>query len=161
MKEIPLTQGFVALVDDGDYEELNRWKWHASKTSDIFYAIRKARVDGNRQNISMHRQILNFPSGMEVDHIDGNGTNNRRANLRICTHAENTHNQKLNRVNTSGFKGVSYHNVTKRWRAYLKFNRKYIWLGSYDSPHDAAVVYDINARVFFGEYARLNFPERR
>src|SRR5688572_4947824 len=104
MKEIPLTQGKVALVDDEDYEWLNRWKWTFQECkSGNGYAVRYSR--GRREY--MHRLVLNAPTGTEIDHVaTGDTLNNQRTNLRVCTRAQNLANRNIGKNNTSGYKGV-------------------------------------------------------
>lgn len=99
MREIALTQGMVALVDDEDYEELNRHKWYAKKTSDAgsFYAARFQRINGRPTTIYMHREIMNCNNGMEVDHRDGNTLDNRKEKLRTCTKKQNLENRFCHR----------------------------------------------------------------
>jgi len=101
MKKIKLTKKQVALVDDSDYEELNRFKWHARKTVKTFYAERTFTIgNGKRKNVFMHRYIMQTPKGFDTDHIDGNGLNNQRSNLRVCTRSENLRNQGKKPNNT-------------------------------------------------------------
>src|SRR5690348_11276017 len=107
MKKIKLTQGKYALVDDADFEYLNQWKWQAKKCSDtLFYAHRTQRYglrsENKKHHFKMHKLILKSPKGFEIDHEDGNGLNNQRKNLRICTHSQNGMNKKLKS------KGVSW-----------------------------------------------------
>jgi len=98
MKEVGLTQNKVALVDDKDFEYLNQWKWHVLKDYLTYYAARNIRLaNGKQTSIRMHRVILNVPKGMVTDHIDHNGLNNQKANLRICDASENNMNRKSQR----------------------------------------------------------------
>jgi hypothetical protein len=153
-KKIQLTQNQVALVDDEDFEYLSQWKWYArwSTFTETFYAAsNKAPMD------SMHAQIMKTPKGMRTDHIDGNTLNNQKSNLRICTHAENLRNRGKGKNNTSGYKGVSKHN--KKWRVRIGVDNRVIRYGCYDTPELAARAYDELAKKYFGEFARLNFPE--
>ena len=108
MKRIPLTRGMYAIVDDEDYEYLNQWKWGARKDHNAFYAVRGVEVNGRCEAILMHRVIADAKEGDEVDHGNGNGLDNTRKNIRICTHAENAKNRRLNKNSTTGFKGVSF-----------------------------------------------------
>jgi len=137
MKEIKLTQGKVALVDDEDFEYLNQYKWYASQG----YAKR-------RGNIMIHQQ-LGFYEG---DHLDGNGLNNQKYNLRFCTSAQNNMNRQKRNNCKSKYKGVSRQKHGIKWIAYI--NGKYI--GSYDIEEQAALAYNHKAKELFGEFARLN-----
>lgn len=151
-KQIPLTQGKVALVDDDVYEYLNQWKWRVQIHGNVWYAFR---VEGKA--IFMHRVITNAPKGAEVDHKDGDGLNNQRSNLRLCSRAENGANRRTNKNSTSGYKGVAFVKLTGRYRAVIRVNYKQINLGSYSNPDDAARAYDTAARKYFGEFASTNF----
>ena len=160
MKEIQLTQGKVALVDDADYEYLNQWKWHANKNGNKFYASRSITVSqGKQKTISMHRVITkNINPKMHTDHLNGNGLDNRKINLRICTNSQNAMNQSKQINNTSGYKGVSYYknSINKKWMATIKINNIKIYLGLFTNPKDAAIAYNAAANNFFGEFAKLN-----
>ena len=165
MKKIPLSRGRFALVDDEDYDWLMSWKWHlVVDRNNCAYAIRHTgTVNGERGIIRMHRLLMNTPSGMEVDHADGDGLNNQRNNLRNCSKAENQRNKKRQANNTSGFKGVviDYENRLKRRkriRAKIGYNGKVILLGRFSTVVDAAKAYDAKAKELYGEFARLNFP---
>jgi len=151
MKEIPLTQGKVALVDDEDYEWLSQWKWSYCKKEG--YATRLC----NRKRFYMHRVIMNTPTGMETDHKDRNGLNNKRDNLRICTVSQNHVNQPPSKINKTGYKGITFDKSSEKWRAQIKVNGKHITLGRYTTPEDAARVYDNAAFEYYGEFAYLNF----
>ena len=155
---IKLTQGQVAIVDADDYDLLNSRKWCTSKHRDLFYAHRK---EGGR-TIQMHRQILNAPKDLYCDHINHNGLDNRRANLRLCTPSQNCQNQLPQAGFSSIYKGVS--RLGNRWRAVIKLDGRYISIGSFDNQLDAAIAYDEKAIELFGEFACLNFffyPEIR
>lgn len=154
MNEIQLTQGKTALVSDEDYELVNQYKWHANNMGGgIYYAFRR---DGKTM-LSMHRDLTNAPNGMEVDHINGNGLDNRRENLRICTHAQNRYNNKLRIDSTSGYKGVFWSKDSKKWQAQIQVDRKKIHLGFFSDPIDAARAYDNAAKEHHGEFCRTNF----
>ncbi len=161
IKEIPISRGLVTLVDDIDFPRLNNYRWYAWKPKECssFYVVRNHLVtDEPTASTKMHREILNAPKGLRVDHIDGNGLNNTRANLRLATHQQNMCNRPANANNKSGFKGVSWFNRDSKWVARLETNGKVIFLGYFDDLEEAARVYDAAARKHFGEYARCNFP---
>jgi len=159
MKEIPLTQGYVALVDVDDYDFLMQWKWCAmvTKSGNVYAARRSPMVNGKQKKTLMHRVVMNAPPDKFVDHRDGNTLNNCRSNLRLCTNAENLRNQGKNKNNTSGFCGV-YRNG-KGFQAQIRLNGKLLHMGTYSTPEEAARAYDIGAIKYHGEFARLNFPE--
>jgi hypothetical protein len=157
MKEIPLTQGKVALVDDEDYIGLSQYKWYAHNERGHFYVCRDAGKGKDRQHFKMHRQIMSYPQNLEVDHRDHNGLNNQRSNLRICTHAENMRNQNVRATGLSKYKGVTWDNGIGKWKASIMFNYKNYYLGYYDLEIEAAKMYDKKAKEFFGEFAKTNF----
>jgi len=157
MKEIPLTQGYKAIVDDEDYEELSKYKWYYSSSGACRDTTGR---DGRKKHIHMSRQIMKAPAHLEVDHKDGNRLDNRRSNLRLCTHAQNLMNQKpQQRMHSSVYKGTSWSKVVHKWHSYIKFEQYRYHLGYYESEAQAAAAYDLAAVHFFGEFARLNFPE--
>jgi hypothetical protein len=152
-KEIILTQGKVAIIDDDDFEYLNQFKWYANNN----YAVRCFTVSKNKVNrILMHREIMKPNKGMVIDHLDGNTLNNQKNNLRICTHAENMRNSKISINNKSGYKGVSYQENSNNYRAQIKFNNKKINIGDFIDPIDAAKAYNAAALKYHGEFANLN-----
>lgn len=153
MKEIPLTQGKATLVDDKDYEWLNQYKWCAHNRHGLCYVVRSL----NPGTVQMHQLILTPPLGYQCDHIDGNGLNNQRANLRICTNTQNSHNRIVQKGGSSRFKGVCYYKSTGKWRPRIHTNGKHISLGLFTTEIEAAQAYDEAALEYFGEYARLNF----
>lgn len=162
MKTIPLTQGKVTLVDDEDYEELNRYKWHAHSNSYTFYARRNVPIgNGKRTTILMHRVILGIPPGILVDHWDHNGLNNQRINLRTANRPGNSQNRLNQKDTTTGYKGVTideHRRQRKIYRARITAEGRQIFLGGHATPEEAARVYDEAARRFHGEFACLNFP---
>lgn len=153
MKEIQLTQGKVALVDDGDFELLNKYKWSAHKGRGAWYATRGVGP------IKMHRQITHAPIGAVVDHINGNGLDNRRINLRVCSHSENMRNSALRSDNTTGYKGVRKRTDRKWYSAEIRVNGLSVNLGRFETAEGAARAYDEAAKKYFGDFARLNFQE--
>lgn len=154
-KELILSQGKVALVDDEDFDWLNQWKWCVMRRKKTFYVVRSAR--SHSKMAYLHRVILNAPKGMEVDHINGDGLDNRRSNLRLATRAENGRNRHMQVNNKSGYKGVSWYKQYGRWRTTIKVSGKTLNLGYFDLPEIAALAYDEAARGYFGEFAKTNF----
>ncbi len=156
MKQIPLTQGKVTLVDDDIYEFLNQWKWYAHWTGASFYARRDVWNAGKRFRVYMHRLVAKAPKGTKVDHKN-NTLNNTRENLRICTQSQNNCNKGLTARNRSGYKGVHWEAATKKYRASVSFNNIQFRLGRFADPVEAALAYDAKARELQGEFARTNF----
>jgi hypothetical protein len=151
--EIPLTQGQVAIVDDADYVRLSQWKWFARKDRNTYYAHRN---DGKRI-VYMHRAIAGVSdSKVHIDHIDGNGLNNCRSNLRTATYAQNGRNHRIHRNNSTGFIGVSFYE--NKWVARITVAHKIIYLGCFENAVAAARARDSAALTMHGEFARLNFP---
>ena len=155
-KLIPLTQDKFAIVDAEDYGWLSKYKWHASKDRRNYYAKRR----GPHGIVTMHRVILNAPAGLVVDHINHNGLDNRKANLRLCTVAQNNRNARpcTGPNKTSKYKGVSFDKNRNRFAASIKHHRKIYFLGRFKNETDAAKAYDKAAKKYFGEFAYLNFP---
>jgi hypothetical protein len=162
MKEIKLTQGLVALVDDEDFDYLNQWKWYAYKNGNVYYTKRNLTINGITTQITMHSDIIKILDGMMVDHIDHNGLNNQKHNLRLCTHAQNQHNRLRNKVNKTGFKGVYYYTNKRNGnvliKAFIKINGNKNHIGYFNTTIDAARAYDKKAIELFGEFACTNFP---
>lgn len=162
MKKIPLTKGHFALVDDEDFEELSKYKWNLRtvKNSDRMYAYRAffRNPNGKKSPVAMHRQILGETRRhIDVDHIDRNGINNQRSNLRISTRSQNNANATLPRDNKSGYKGVSFDKRRNLWKAAIASN----CLGRFEEKEEAARAYNKAAFEMWGEFARLNdvFPQ--
>lgn len=152
MKLITLTKGKVAMVDDEDFEMLSQWKWCFGDG----YAARSIRVGLNQKHVKMHRVIANTPKGMHTDHINGDGLDNRKENLRICTNAENLRNQGKQSNNTSGFKRVGWDKRNRKWAAYIRLNYKKIHLGLFPTPELAHAAYCEAAIKYHGEFARTS-----
>lgn len=160
MKKIPLTKGYEALVDDEDYALAIQFKWYPAITKQgRVYAYK------NRSKINPHtsiqRTILNPPSELMVDHIDGNPLNNQRSNLRVCTPKENCRNAaKYKTATSTSFKGVTARGNSK-FRARIRVDDKLINLGQFTTAEEAAKAYDEAAIHHFKEFAYLNFPQRK
>lgn len=158
MKEIPLTQGLVALVDDEDWPLLSQYAWRVLEMEYTNYAVAHAWHNGRDIVIQMHRLIMGMPR-MEIDHRDKNGLNNTRGNLRVATHSENTHCKRKRTPGVdSNFRGVRRTRNRKRWRAQIKCKGQEYHLGHFDREEDAARAYDDAAIRLFGDFASLNFP---
>lgn len=141
----------VAVIDVADVELVSHYRWRIVSG----YAQARPKVDGKVTSLLMHRLLLNPEDGLQVDHIDRDRLNNRRANLRLATPSQNMGNCGRQVNNTSGYKGV-HQQSSGRWSA--KLNRK--WLGTFDTAHEAAAAYDAAALEHFGEFAATNGPRR-
>lgn len=148
-KIIGLSKGGEVLVDEADFDYLNQWKWFAHQG----YVVRKEKGKG----ILMHRVIMDTPKGLQTDHINHDGFDNRRTNLRIVTQRQNLFNQRLYKNNTSGFKGVSRYSRTGKWKAQIQVNGFRKGLGYFRTAVQAAMAYDLWAKDLYGEHAQLNF----
>ncbi len=151
MKEIKLTQGKVAVVDDEDYEYLNQFGWYFN-----VYAVRMISINGEQKKIWMHRLINNTPDGLETDHINHNRLDNRRDNLRTVIKAQNQQNRLPNKNAGSIYKGVCFQEREKKWRARIQVNGEMINLGYSNSEKDMARAYNKAAIKHHGEFAQLN-----
>ena len=160
MKQIPLPSGRLALVDDDDYKELSRWKWRTIYSSTRKpYAGRIGALVGEPSYVMMHRLIMNAPKGMEVDHLNYDGLDNRKSNLEVVTKSMNRQRSRC-RPHSSRFKGVSRSpksNKKHPWTAKTKLNRKYVHIGCFFTEEDAARAYDKTVLRLFGPGARTNF----
>lgn len=162
---IALSKHLVAIVDADDYEWLSQWKWFATrlKSGNTYYAEQYwySEGRGHKGKQAMHRVIMNPEPGYQVDHINGNGLDNRRVNLRICTPRQNSCNVAPQPGKSSRFKGVGWCKRSKKWRARIRDNGKFKELGEYTDEMDAARAYDKAAREIQGEFAWLNFDNER
>lgn len=156
MKTIALTQGFHAIVDDDDFEELSCFKWHATRSKQNYYA-RRGIWNGHKMfMVSMHRIIMKANPGQVIDHRDGDTFNNQKSNLRFCTYSQNNANKIPKRNGSSKYKGVYWHKRSKVWGANIGVDHKQKNLGYYSSEKDAAEAYNKEALNIYGDFARLN-----
>jgi hypothetical protein len=154
MKKIELTQNKYALVDDGDLEQLSSYRWTLLKNKWTCYTI--TYIDG--KTTYMHRLIMKPEKGKQIDHINHNGLDNRKENLRTCSQSQNNGNLQKPKHNTSGYKGVSYYKAVKAnpWSAYITSFGKKLHLGYFETAKDAATAYNEAATMQWGNFAELN-----
>lgn len=160
MKEVPVYPNLVALVDDEDFDFVSRSVWHSKSHmgAKLVYAATNVAPWGEKIYTKMHRLILSAPKGFFVDHINGNGLDNQRSNLRLCTITENARNRRKHN-GRSLFKGV-HPRPSGRWQAVICANYKLRWLGTYDTEIEAARAYDRAALDAYGKFAKTNFEAR-
>lgn len=159
-KEIPLTMGKVALVDDDVFDQQGIFKWHAKKgRKGTFYAGRWVGPRSAKQLLLLHREIMQAPPDKQVDHIDRNGLNCQRYNMRLATHQQNMCNRGAQVNNVSGYKGAHWIPDRNKWMSNISVNGRSIFLGHFADKLQSARAYDAAARFYFGEFAILNFPD--
>lgn len=166
MREIELTKGYVALVDDEDYNRVNSYcSWQAKvnpkKNGKVVYAFTNKWNNGVQSYLAMHRFIMNLNvNDPQIDHEDGNGLNNQKYNLRLCINKQNARNKPKSefRQFTSQYKGVNWKSKIKRWIAQISCDHNKMHLGCFDTQEEAARAYDRKALELFGEFAKTNFP---
>lgn len=161
-RKIPLTKGKFAIVDPEDYKRLAKYKWHLSISPTSSYAARwqRRQPGGLRKKIWMHREVIDIPKHMLCDHKNGNGLDNRRTNLRPATVSQNLCNRRKTKSKTrSKYKGLEWDKIQRKWKVRIQHNGKRIYLGSFSKEIDAARAYDKKAKVLFGQFASLNFPD--
>lgn len=139
------------LIDNEDFEWLNQWKWSYKDG----YAVRT--IWPTHHQIRMHRLIMNTPKGMDTDHINGNGLDNRKLNLRICTTSQNLMNKTKKQNHSSTYKGVHWDKQMQKWRTNIYINHKQTFIGLFDKERWAAMAYDLWAKENYGKFAKLNF----
>lgn len=169
-KLIPLTQGKFAIVDEEDYELISKFKWRAHNVRkehgpDRWYAlctVHLGMISGKQVQsyIHLHRLIMHPPKGMDTDHIDRNGLNCRRSNMRICTRTQNNQSGHPHCNTSSQFKGVSWHRRSKRWVVHLTCNKRLVYNDSFVNEIEAAHAYDRAVIKYCDEFAYTNFPRK-
>ena len=156
MKTIELTQGQFAIVDDDDFYELSKYKWHAvySKPLDSYYAKRRYKEDDGYIHEFMHRNILGLKKGDKriVDHINHETLDNRKENIRICTSSQNNWNTRKRKDNSTGLKGVSWNKRRQKYESLIMINKKHMWLGYFETKEEAHAVYMKAAQTLQGEF---------
>lgn len=160
--KVPLCGGKFALISPQDLEKVSGHTWYALESPSTCYAYMSERIGPNKwKNRYMHAMILEGSSRtLHIDHIDGDGLNNTRENLRLVSPSLNGANrQRINRNNTSGYIGVTWDKQRGFWRAQVHVHGKHIALGCFHSAEEAARARDVGARKYFGNHARLNFPD--
>lgn len=157
MKEIQLTQGKIAIVDDEDYDLVSKHKWHYIRKQCSSPGYASTHID--RKCISMHRLIVVASGGKVIDHKNGDTLDNRRSNLRICEHRENIRNQRKRKPSLSKYKGLAKGKGRKYWQVQIGVNGKKITVGNFEDEEEAARAYDKAARQYYGEFAATNFED--
>lgn len=149
--KIPISRGKSTVVNLIDFPDLSCWSWSYNNG----YAQRGVRRHGHQIKHYMHRQIMGYPIGREVDHINGDRLDNRRSNLRLATSQQNKRNMGIRSDNTSGYKGVSWRKQDSKWWAQIMIDGHTRSLGIYDSPEAAALAYSEGAKKYFGDFGRV------
>ena len=152
-KIIPLSQGKVALIDEADFNRVNKYKWYFNNG----YVMHAEYFGKKVKMYLLHRFIMNTPKGMDTDHKNGDKLDNRQENLRICNRSENNQNRLKVSTASSVYKGVSWNKKMKKWKSQVKLNKKPYYIGSFVKEIHAAMAYDMFAKDLHGEFAQLNF----
>lgn len=156
MKEIILSNGLKTIVDDKDYEKFHKYSYNCNYNG---YASRSIKINGQWSNLLLHREIMNPPDGMFIDHINRNRLDNRKENLRVCNIAQNRYNSGPNKDTSSKYKGVHYCKKRKLYNSIITFEGKTYNLGSYYTEEEAAIAFNLKAKELQGEFAYLNDVE--
>ena len=159
-RKIYLSEGEWTIVEPEDYYRFRDFRWCVSGNGTSYYAVRNAKTGPFlTKTVSLHREIMNFPDGLIVDHRNGDSLDNRRENLRIATQSQNMQNRRKKANASSRFIGVCFKKRECLWVAQMKYKKERLWLGRFDNEIDAAKAYDTAAKKYYGEFAKLNFPE--
>jgi len=151
---VTLSDGREAVIDAEDINAVICGNWTASSHKNTTYAYRRPKIQGHQIVMTMHRQILGSDGGLMIDHIDGNGLNNRRSNLRFATASQNACNSKRRNTNTSKFKGVCWSKAAGKWMAQIVVEGKNKYLGLFITPDDAHTAYEVASREIHGSFGR-------
>ena len=155
MRKIKLTQGRYAIVDDDDYNKLVVNRWYYGEYGKTGYA-KRASKDRERKCIRMHHEVLPLVAGYMIDHINGDGLDNRKQNLRLVTKSQNMMNSGVRKNSTSGYKGVCWAKRYNKWVVHIWKDYKQIFIGYFKDPKEAALAYNKAAKIYHGEYAYMN-----
>lgn len=157
MRTIELGRGYTTVVDEDDYDKLSQYNWSVDERSHTTYVKRSVYEGGIRTGTEiMHRLIMDAPEDMQVDHINGDGLDNRKENLRLCSQKQNLMNKRSVVDSSSKHKGVCWDKGSSKWRAYIQVDKKKKHLGYYTDELAAASAYNEAAKEHFGEYAKVN-----
>ena len=159
--EIQISKDHSAIIDDDDTIVVNKYNWHIKPGRQTVYAETSVWLSKEKRvsTISMHRLILGLRIGdkRQVDHVDGNGLNNSKSNLRIASSKQNAHNRPSQNGSISRYKGVTFHKRIKKWHAYIRVDNKLLHLGYHESEDCAAIAYNNAALKYFDkDFVRLN-----
>lgn len=144
---------YIAYVNDEDFDKVNQYSWHIQWGANTLYAYAHRRISKNKyRQISMHRLIMDFPIGKDVDHKNGFGLDNQRNNLRKCTKSQNHMNKRFLPKGSSKYRGVSWHSVGKKWKAQIRLNGKTRHIGLFHTEEEAFEAYEKEAKKLFGSY---------
>lgn len=161
-RRIPLGEDRFTIVEPRDFYRYNNFNWCPNENGPNNYAVRLVTIckkgEKSIKLVSLHREIMKHPKGLFVDHKNGDGLDNRRANLRVATRSQNMCNVQKRKNTSSRFIGVCFHKRNKLWAVRIQYRGKGIWLGYFEDEIEAARVYDRAAIKYHGEFARLNFP---
>jgi hypothetical protein len=159
---VPLTKGYKAIIDADDVELVGRHNWYAvidfrrdGSVRNIYAMTNIAAGRGKQKGILLHRLIMGNPDGLQIDHIDHNGLNCQKSNLRKATSSQNNHNARKRIDNTSGVKGVYFHKPSKKWRAAIYVGGKPQYLGLFANLEDAKMAYAKASKIIHGKYGKL------